>query len=57
MWTAGIRANPVADRLGLGQGKGGAIKVGPDLSVPGRAEVFVIGDLASAHSRPGRSGG
>jgi NADH dehydrogenase len=54
VWTAGIRANPLADRLGLEQGKGGAIKVGPDLAVPGRPEVFVIGDLAGAADRHGQ---
>lgn len=47
VWTAGIRANPLADRLGLAQGKGGAIVVNRDLTVPGRPEVFVIGDLAA----------
>jgi len=55
VWTAGIRANPLADRLGLPQGKGGAIEVNPDLSVAGRPEVFVIGDLAAVanpHGKP-----
>jgi NADH dehydrogenase len=55
VWTAGIRANPLADRLGLPQGKGGAIVVNPDLTVAGRPEVFVIGDLAAVPDRHGRS--
>jgi NADH:ubiquinone reductase (H+-translocating) len=54
VWTAGVRANPLADRLGLEQGKGGAIKVGRDLAVPGRPEVLVIGDLAAATDRRGQ---
>jgi NADH dehydrogenase len=54
VWTAGIRANPLADRLGLPQGKGGSVKVGRDLSVPGRPEVFVIGDLAAATDAKGQ---
>jgi NADH dehydrogenase len=54
VWTAGIRANPLADRLGLAQGKGGAIEVGPDLTVPGHPEVFVIGDLAASVDRHGK---
>ena len=48
VWTAGVRANPLADVLGLEQTKGGRIVVGPDLRVPGRPEVFVAGDLAGA---------
>jgi NADH:ubiquinone reductase (H+-translocating) len=54
VWTAGVRANPLADRLGLEQGKGGAIKVGPDLAVPGRPEVCVIGDMSAATDRHGQ---
>jgi NADH dehydrogenase len=54
VWTAGIRANPLADQLGLAQGKGGAIEVGRDLTVPGHREVFVIGDLAAASDRHGK---
>ena len=45
---AGVRANPLADVLGLEQTRGGRIVVGDDLSVPGRPEVFVVGDLAGA---------
>ncbi len=53
VWTAGVRANPVADNLGLTQGRGGRVRVNPDLSVPGHPEVFVIGDLAAATDRQG----
>jgi NADH:ubiquinone reductase (H+-translocating) len=48
IWGAGVRANPLADVLGLEQTRGGRILVGEDLSVPGRPEVFVVGDLAGA---------
>jgi NADH dehydrogenase len=48
VWGAGVRANPLADALGLEQTRGGRILVGEDLSVPGRPEVFVVGDLAGA---------
>lgn len=54
VWTAGIRANPLADRLGLPQGKGGAVEVGRDLSVPGHPEIFVIGDMAAARDHHGQ---
>jgi NADH dehydrogenase len=46
IWCAGVEASPVARWLGVPAGKGGRIKVAPDLSVPGHTEVFVIGDAA-----------
>jgi NADH:ubiquinone reductase (H+-translocating) len=48
IWGAGVKANPLADVLGLEQTRGGRILVTDDLSVPGRPEVFVVGDLAGA---------
>ena len=48
IWGAGVRAHPLADVLGLEQTRGARIVVGEDLSVPGRPEVFVVGDLAGA---------
>ena len=48
VWGAGVRANPLADVLGLEQTRGGRILVGDDLSVAGRPEVLVVGDLAGA---------
>jgi NADH dehydrogenase len=48
IWGAGVRANPLADILGLEQTRGGRILVTDGLSVPGRPEVFVVGDLAGA---------
>jgi NADH:ubiquinone reductase (H+-translocating) len=48
VWGAGVRAHPLADVLGLEQTRGARIVVGEDLSVPGRPEVFVVGDLAGA---------
>ncbi len=53
IWTAGVRANPLADRLGLDQTQGGRIVVEPDLSVPGHPDVFVIGDLAASRDLDG----
>lgn len=54
VWTAGVRANPLADQVPGAKGHGGTIRVGPDLSVAGHPEVFVIGDLASATGRHGQ---
>ncbi len=53
VWTAGIRANPLADAIGADKGKGGAVVVGPDLSLPHHPEVFVIGDMSYL---PGKHG-
>jgi len=46
VWAAGVRANPLADVLGVEQGRSGTVVVADDLSVPGHPEVFVIGDMA-----------
>lgn len=53
VWAAGVRANPLADRLGLEQGRAGRIVVGPDLRVPGHEGVWVVGDLAAATDATG----
>jgi NADH dehydrogenase len=45
IWAAGVRANPLADATGLPQGRGGRIKLNPDLSVPDHPEIFVVGDM------------
>ena len=46
VWAAGVRANPLAELLGVELGRGGRIVVQPDLSVPGHPDVFAIGDIA-----------
>src|SRR2546427_7805542 len=50
IWAAGVRANPLADVLGLPQGHGGRIKLNPDLSVPEHPEIFVVGDMGEVVS-------
>jgi NADH dehydrogenase len=45
-WSAGVRAAPLAGMLGLPQGGGGRVPVQSDLSVSGRPDVFVVGDMA-----------
>ncbi|HEX2577471.1 MAG TPA: NAD(P)/FAD-dependent oxidoreductase [Aquihabitans sp.] len=47
VWAAGVRANPVAEALGLPVGRGGRIPVGADLAVPGHPGVWAIGDVAA----------
>jgi len=53
VWAAGVRANPLADGLGVEQGRAGTVVVADDLSVPGHPEVFVIGDMAAASNADG----
>jgi NADH dehydrogenase len=49
IWCAGVKARPVAQWLGLPGADGGRIEVAADLSVPGRPEIFVVGDAALCH--------
>ena len=46
-WAAGNAASPLGSQLGVAVDRAGRVAVDPDLSVPGRREVFVIGDLAA----------
>ncbi len=50
IWAAGVRANPLADLLGLPQGRGGRVKLNADLSVPDHPEIFVVGDMGEVAS-------
>jgi len=47
LWAAGVRPNPLAAALGAERDRAGRILVEPDCTVPGRREVFVIGDMAA----------
>lgn len=46
LWSAGVRAAPLAERIPVAKAAGGRIPVEPDLSISGHPEVFVIGDMA-----------
>src|SRR5215471_991380 len=46
LWGAGVVASPAGRWLGVETDRSGKIVVGPDLSLPVHAEVFVIGDIA-----------
>jgi NADH:ubiquinone reductase (H+-translocating) len=46
IWTAGVRAAEITDRLGVPQATAGRVRVGPTLQLPQHPEVFVIGDAA-----------
>jgi len=47
-WAAGNAASPLVRAAGMTADRAGRALVQPDLSVPGRPEVFVIGDAAAA---------
>jgi NADH dehydrogenase len=47
VWAAGVAASPVAQSLGVTLDRSGRVPVLPDLTVPGHAEIFVAGDLAT----------
>ncbi len=48
IWAAGVAASDAADWLGADKDKAGRVKVEADLTVPGRPEIFVVGDTAAA---------
>ena len=52
LWAAGVQASPVGSMVGEVD-RAGRVLVQPDLSVPRRPEVFVVGDLASVEGVPG----
>ena len=54
IWAAGVVASPAANWIDAEHDRAGRIKVNPDLSVPGRPEIFVVGDTASLIGRDGR---
>jgi NADH:ubiquinone reductase (H+-translocating) len=56
VWTAGVRANPANDRLGLPLDERGRIVVGPTLQVEGVEDVWALGDGAQVPNlaTPGR---
>ena len=53
VWAAGIIASPAAAWIGAEHDRAGRIKVDADLSVPGRPEIFAVGDTASVAKRDG----
>jgi NADH:ubiquinone reductase (H+-translocating) len=54
IWGAGVSASPLTKKLGVELDGAGRVKVNPDLSLPGRPEVFAIGDLALVLDEEGK---
>ena len=46
VWTAGVRVNPLVEKLRVERDKRGLIVVEPTLQVRGHREVFALGDIA-----------
>ncbi len=61
LWAAGVKSSDLGqvlkDHAGAELDRQGRVIVGPDLSIPGHPEIFVIGDLAhfeqAGHPLPG----
>ncbi len=53
-WAAGVVASPAASWLGVEADSSGRVKVAHDLSVPGRENVFAVGDTALSNGWGGR---
>jgi len=58
LWTAGVRASPLAGLLARAAGaemdRAGRVKVLPDLTLPGHPEIFVLGDMACCAGPEGK---
>ena len=55
IWAAGVMASPAAKWLDAERDGAGRVVVGPDLTVAGHPEIFVIGDTACATGPDGNS--
>jgi NADH dehydrogenase len=57
VWAAGVQASPLAAGLAAASGsepdRAGRVAVRPDCTLPGRPEVFVIGDAMALGGLPG----
>lgn len=54
LWAAGVAASPAAKWLQAAADRAGRVLVGPDLTLPGDPNIFVIGDTAAAHDATGK---
>jgi NADH:ubiquinone reductase (H+-translocating) len=53
IWTAGVKASPAGELLGVELGKGGRVPVDEWLRVPSHPGVYAIGDLAEVQGPEG----
>jgi NADH dehydrogenase len=47
VWGAGLQGNPLVQTLGIELQRGNRVAVGPELTLPDRPEVYVVGDSAA----------
>jgi NADH:ubiquinone reductase (H+-translocating) len=59
LWAGGVTTNTfgmkLAERTKAETDRGGRIKVQPDLTIPNYPDIFVVGDLAAAQSKDGKT--
>ena len=60
IWSAGVAAAAIGASLGVPLDRSGRVVVNPDLTIPGRDDVYVVGDMAvlagaDGHPLPGVS--
>ncbi len=55
LWAAGVRAADVGRTLGVPVDQVGRVNVGPDLTIAGHPEVFVLGDMARFEESEGQA--
>jgi NADH dehydrogenase len=53
LWANGVAASPIGKLLGVETDKAGRVFVEPDLTIPGKNNIFVIGDMASIKQESG----
>jgi len=54
IWAAGVAASSAADWLIADRDRAGRVRVERDLTLPGRSEIFVIGDTAAVTDATGK---
>lgn len=54
IWAAGVAASPLTAKLGVPVDRGGRLKPEPDLSLTGRPEIFLVGDLVAMSDKDGQ---
>jgi NADH dehydrogenase len=58
LWAGGVNVGAfgrvLASHTGVPTGSGGRLKVGPDLTIPGYPEIYVLGDLAEFPAPDGK---
>ena len=53
VWATGVAASPIGKMLGVETDKAGRVFVEPDLSITGKKNIFVIGDMATINQENG----